>query len=259
MEISDILKDCVVEEGWVVKLPNIQLDRKTYLDVKKKLELIGGKWKSGKTQGFIFNEDPTDLLEEISNGGNRNLKKEYQFFATPDNIADWLVELANINEGDKILEPSAGQGAIVDAILRSNANFKSVDLIEAMSTNQKILIKKYDHINKVHIASPEGDDFLNFNDSTYDKIIANPPFSKNQDIDHVNHMYNCLKVGGRLVSVMSKHWQISNNRKENEFRGWLENVNAEIINIEAGAFKVSGTMIGTTIVIINKYYEVYGI
>jgi hypothetical protein len=38
----------------VVKLPNQQLDRKEYLEVKKKLELIGGKWKGGKIQGFEF-------------------------------------------------------------------------------------------------------------------------------------------------------------------------------------------------------------
>jgi hypothetical protein len=66
------------------------------MEVKNKLELIGGKWKGGKVGGFVFQEDPTDMLEQIANGENRKLKKEFQFFATPDELADKLVELADI-------------------------------------------------------------------------------------------------------------------------------------------------------------------
>ena len=88
-----ILKDCTVD-GNVVKLPNIKLDRKEYLEVKKALELIGGKWKGGKVAGFVFASDPTDLLNQIANGEKRNLKKEFQFFATPEKLAAYLVELA---------------------------------------------------------------------------------------------------------------------------------------------------------------------
>jgi hypothetical protein len=47
MTIQEILKDSTIE-GNVLKLPLIQLDRKDYCDVKKSLELIGGKWKSGE-------------------------------------------------------------------------------------------------------------------------------------------------------------------------------------------------------------------
>ena len=52
-----------------------------------------------------------------------------------------------------------------------------------------------------------GDDFLNPSEWAtafkYDRIIANPPFTKNQDIDHVMQMWNFLKPGGRIVSIMS--------------------------------------------------------
>lgn len=86
----------------------------------------------------------------------------------------------------------------------------------------------------------------------YNKIIANPPFNKNQDIDHIKEMYSILVDGGRLVSVSSKHWLTSNNKKETEFRCWLDDVNAEIYEIESGTFKESGTMIETCVIIINK-------
>lgn len=117
MDKETCLQSCTVE-GLIIKLPDYQLERKVYQEVAKSLELIGGKWKGGKVMGFIFNEDPTELLAQIANGENRNLKKEYQFYATPDSIADWLVQLADIKPEHNILEPSAGQGAIINAVRR---------------------------------------------------------------------------------------------------------------------------------------------
>lgn len=249
MTKEEVLQQCVVE-GNNVKLPQIQLDRKIYLEVAKSLNLIGGVWKSGKTQAFVFQEDPSELLEQISYGETRNLKKEFQFFATPDKLADWLVELADINEADSILEPSAGQGAIVKAINRVLPN-KKVYCYELMSVNQTIL----KNLTEVEFI---GEDFLNPDGKNtaqqlqFDKIIANPPFSKNQDIDHVKEMYNCLKSGGRLVSITSKHWELSNNKKETSFREWLKEVGADQYDIDNGSFKESGTMVGGFILVIDK-------
>lgn len=243
-EVIEVLKKCTVD-GLTVKLPEGQLDRKTYTDVKNKLELIGGKWKGGKIMGFFFNEDPAELLEQIANGENRNLKKEFQFFATPDKLADRLVELADIKDGQMILEPSAGQGAIIKAIQNKVSTSTNIYAFEAMPLNQTFLKK---------IASCEllGSDFLAECETYFDRIVANPPFSKNQDIDHVNHMYKHLKEGGRLVSIMSRHWMESSNKKEVGFRNFLDEVAAEIELIDAGEFSESGTNIATCIVIINK-------
>lgn len=247
MTKEEVLQGCIVE-GNNIKLPSIQLDRKLYLEVAKALELIGGKWKGGKISAFVFLTDPTDLLEQIANGKKRNLKKEYQFFATPDDLADYLVELAEIKEEDIVLEPSAGQGALVNAINRVIPN-KSVYCYELMDVNQTIL-------KKIPTVIFVKDDFLT-NDTyetayTYDRIIANPPFSKNQDIDHIKRMWARLNVGGKIVTIASTHWQISNNKKEREFREWLEKVGAYIEPIEAGRFKESGTMVGTNIIVIDK-------
>ena len=97
-----------------------------------------------------------------------------------------------------------------------------------------------------------GDDFLKSNGKEYSKIIANPPFSKNQDITHVYKMFEKLARGGRIVTIMSKHWQNSTNKKETQFREFLEELNAEITDINSGEFKESGTSIATVIVTIEK-------
>jgi hypothetical protein len=244
VEAIETLKNSKVD-GMIVRLPEGQLDRNTYLEVKGRLELIGGSWKGGKIAGFVFNEDPSDLLSQISNGEQRNLKKEFQFFGTPDDMADELVFLAEIKEEHLIDEPSAGQGAIVKAIQRAIPG-KEVDCYELMPLNQTIL-KKIQGVNLL------GDDFLKSNpEIKYDRIIANPPFSKNQDIEHIYKMYSLLKTQGRVVSVASKHWQMSNNKKESDFKKFLEDKKARIIEIEAGRFKESGTSIATCIIIINK-------
>jgi hypothetical protein len=243
MDKLSVLKDCKVD-GMVVKLPDIQLDRDLYLEVKKALELIGGKWKSGKVKGFVFSQDPTELLEQISNGEKRNLKKEYQFFATPDSIADRLVKLAEIDIDSTILEPSAGQGAIINAINRLYP-YKAIDCYELMDINRTFL-------SKIVTAYIRGNDFLIECDKNYDRIIANPPFSKNQDIDHIYKMYDCLNDNGILVSVASMHWHSCTHKKESEFFSWLVQHKAEIIDIEAGEFKESGTMVSSCIVKIRK-------
>ena len=248
MTKEDVLQNCTIK-GNIIKLPAGQLERKLYQEVAKSLELIGGKWKGGKTFGFVFPSDPTELLAQIANGEKRNLKKEFQFFATPDELADKLVELANINStgfrNRSILEPSAGQGAIIKAIHKYHPNTE-VHYCELMDINRSILEKKVE-------ANFICNDFLKIPKGyCFDYIIANPPFSKNQDIDHIKEMYNRLKYGGRMVTISSKHWLHSSNKKEMEFREWLSGVKASIEEIDKGEFKESGTMVGGLIITINK-------
>jgi hypothetical protein len=241
----EVLQQCTVD-GNVVKLPSFQLERKLYQEVAKSLELIGGKWKGGKVFGFVFQSDPTELLEQIANGEKRNLKKEFQFFATPEKLADYLVELADISGFDTILEPSAGQGAIISAIWRQLPG-QLVFCCELMETNRIFLHKMGVDVDCVAY------DFLEYKPRfLFNRIIANPPFSKNQDIDHVLKMYECLCPTGRLVSIMSESWVNGNQKKQVEFRKWIYEVGAEVIDIPKGSFKESGTMVGGVIVIINK-------
>lgn len=69
-EALKILQKCAVE-GLIVRIPDELLDRNIYTEVKGHLELIGGKWKGGKTKGFIFEEDPAELLAALTNEINR--------------------------------------------------------------------------------------------------------------------------------------------------------------------------------------------
>ena len=101
-----------------------------------------------------------------------------------------------------------------------------------------------------------GDDFLKSDTSIkYDIIVANPPFSKNQDVTHVLRMYEHLKDGGRLVAIMSPHWQHSQDKKSQQFRDFLQSVSGQVNEIDEGAFAESGTNIKTYFVVIDKKPE----
>lgn len=250
MTALEALQACTIE-GNNVKLPAQQLDRKIYLEVAKKLELIGGKWKGGKVFAFVFQSDPTELLQQIQGGENVNLKKEFQFFATPSHLADRMARMANINPDlqdpeQMILEPSAGQGAIIKAIKAYAHNDQFIHCFEPMPVN-KTMLEKIDGV--IHI----GDDFLEYKGGNkWHIIIANPPFSKNQDIDHIRKMYSVLANGGTLVTIASKHWQFASNKKETDFRNWLDEIGAEVEEIPAGEFSESGTKIATCLIKIVK-------
>lgn len=241
--ILDILGECDIRCNTVF-LPQIQLDRKIYQEVDKCLESIGGKW-SRKAKGHVFDDNPADLLDNlILTGETTDLKKEYQYFPTPKIIAHAMVEMAEIKPSDWLLEPSAGQGAIADAFPRGN----KFTLVELNAKNCEVLLEKdYDPIHG---------DFLTFTPfslgAKYDKIVMNPPFSKQQDIDHVLHAFDLLKVGGILVSVVSESPFFRSNNKSVAFRNFLQDLSADIITLPEGAFKESGTMVRTRIIKIKK-------
>jgi len=245
---QEVFDACRIE-GNNVYLPQ-QLDRKLYEQVNKALVGIGGKWNRS-AKAHVFPSDPSKLLGRVKEGEKINLKKDFQFFETPDDIADELVRLAFEvpYQIGRILEPSAGQGAIIDAIHRKDPDIK-VWCFELMGTNSQILKDKY---TEDQIGLYRESNFLNTkNFDGYSMIIANPPFTKNQDIDHIMHMYKCLEPGGKLVSIASNHWAESSNKKETEFQEWLYEKQGTVLDIPKGSFKSSGTLVGGSIIIINK-------
>lgn len=242
--VTEILKHCTLKDN-ILKLPNVRLNQKSYAEAKKWIEEAGGEWKGGKIQGFTFPFNPQRVFSILQKGERVRLQQEFQFFETPSKLADWLVSfVGEIVNTDKVLEPSAGRGAIVKAIHRNNPNV-TVDCYEMMPENKEIL-SSFDCVNIL------GDDFTTCADAHYDKIIANPPFANNQDIAHVKKMYCMLNKGGILASIISAHWEFAQEKVCSDFRDWLKDVNAHIYDIDGGEFKDSGTMIKSKAIVIIK-------
>lgn len=225
-----------------------RLEWKLYDAVNKAIVALGGKWKGGKTQAHVFEESPADAISDaIVTGDVENRKQARGFFETPAVLAMRLVDMADIQNGHRVLEPSAGRGRIVSAIHEGDGDAE-VDALEIDPTHHESLVNLSP--NRIIVA-----DFMQFtrtDDCCYDRIIANPPFSKQQDISHVSHMHKLLKSYGVLVSVMSAGVTFRTDRRSVEFRKLVADNGGEIEMLPEGSFKESGTMVSACVVTIPK-------
>src|SRR5690349_5257804 len=62
-------------------------------------------------------------------------------YSTPERLARWMVELADIRPGMRVLEPSAGEGDLADAV-RATAPSAALDVLEIEPTLQDRLQQK---------------------------------------------------------------------------------------------------------------------
>ncbi|MBQ7901103.1 MAG: methyltransferase [Clostridia bacterium] len=169
------------------------------------------------------------------------------FFPTPKNIVSQMLDVANIQPGDKVLEPSAGKGNIAD-VIKSNYPDNSLDVVEWNGGLAELLTDKGHNL--------VGNDFLE-TEGKYDKIVMNPPFEKGQDIDHVLHAYSLLNNGGRVVAIMSEGPFFRTDKKSTDFREWLDEVGGTSEKLPEGSFKNSerSTGVNTRLVVIDKSGE----
>lgn len=222
-----------------------QLDRDTYVSLNKALEALGGKWNRS-ARGHVFQGDPSQKLAEALEAGEVvDVKKTFEFFETPPEVANMLLGMVDLERGMKILEPSAGQGAIAD-VIRADCPECEVHVIEIEPANRAILKEKGYKI--------VGKDFLKYRKKKplYDRIIMNPPFSRQQDIDHVRHAWKFLKPGGKLVSIMASSAEYRQNKKAETFHQWADEQENSIYSLPQGSFKGSGTMVNTIVFTVQK-------
>ena len=247
--VMEVLGGCRVE-GQVLYLPEGQLDRETYEAVNKVLTMMGGKWNR-KARGHVFPEtaDPAELLDTaMLTGEVRDTKQEFQFFPTPRKIAERMCELAELDGTCHVCEPSCGDGRLADVIMEHHpASLVGVELNPDML--RALAGKPYEVIFE---------DFLKLGREdigTCDRMVMNPPFTRQQDIDHILHAYELLEDGGILVSIISESPFFRQDRKSRLFRDFLAEVGANTVELPDGAFRESGTGVRTRMLVITKERE----
>jgi tRNA1(Val) A37 N6-methylase TrmN6 len=155
------------------------------------------------------------------------LVKRLSAFYTPaslaDMLADWLVQTGS----ERILEPSVGEGALVDAALRSAARLSNSSKLRftACDINPEVIDKLARRLGERSEARAV--DFLQLDPAStglFDAVLANPPFTRNHDLDprrrailrdkfeatgaaglwvhFLIHAVEFLRPGGRLAFVI---------------------------------------------------------
>lgn len=249
--VFDVLTDATFLPGNMLRF-EAQLDRKLYLDVNKALEALGGTWNR-KAKAHTFDVDPRPAIEEALLTGTYRPSRngapiEFDFFPTSPELASTLAVRANIYPDDDILEPSAGDGALVRAIrtLHPDAHVECFEINEAL----------HPAIRKAGAATISSQDFLQAicaDGLGYERIVMNPPFTRQADIDHVIHAFeHWLRPEGRLVAIMSTGIAFRTNRKAVEFRALVDRLGGTIERNSDDAFTHCGTSVRTVMVVLNK-------
>jgi len=233
-----VLSRVTVEDN-IIFLTCGQLDRKQYQAVNGVLENMGGKWNR-KAKGHVFSEDPTDKLEQVLLSGEIVSPKKYGYFPTPAEVAIKLIKIAKIEPCMSVLEPSAGQGGIADFVPKDC----TLDCVELLPDNVSTLEKKGYKVQ-------QGDFLAIEPKQLYSRVIMNPPFEKQADIDHVKHAWKFVMPDGRLASIMSAGVLFRENHKTVEFRELVDN-HGYFERLPEGSFKEAGTGVNTCIVVLEK-------
>lgn len=136
------------------------------------------------------------------------------FFPTPDDVIEKMLEGIDLNSRMRILEPSAGKGNILDYIkekfnakyVYSGSFFTNMYCIEKDRELQQILLGKgYKLIDNDYLKHKT--------ERKYDLIIMNPPFSEG-----VKHLYHAMESSPEadIVCLLNKESLVNRYSKERE-------------------------------------------
>ena len=206
---------------------------------------VGGKEFDAPKQS---DSDPFDdaVLDYYSNQKlNRNNREGIDYFPTPEPLGYKMMQWANVGEGDTILEPSAGHGAIARYAPKSN-ELLSIEPSQSLFT--KLQLK----------AGGLGRKFLNNTFENYgtnnkhDVVVMNPPFGTAgaTAIAHLDKAFKHLDEGGRVVALIPRG---STDKKFDKWYSEQKNVamRAEV-DLPDIVFQQAGTNVRCRVVVLDK-------
>ena len=179
------------------------------------------------------------------------------YFATPEPVGLKMVEWARAKDGDYMLEPSAGHGAISrwfspntqNIIIEPSGNLAPE--AQMITPDAKLIENTFENHNIVN---------------KYDGIVMNPPFGHGGKtaIAHVAKAYRHLWDGGRLVALIPEG--PSADRYLNIWLNGATDAEGKVlrkpergavvladVKLPAVTFERAGTRVGTHILVIDKY------
>lgn len=191
--------------------------------------------------------------------------KRFGFYPTPDDVVAtvgghlWLRRDAG-EAPLRVLEPSAGTGQLARFAARERETYEGygkpgtpyralVDCVEIQPALADQL-RAEGVYNRVLCQ-----DFLQLQPAQahlYDRVLMNPPFDLERDIDHVVHALKFLRPGGQLVAIMSAGTEFRETKKAIAFRELMASMKAEWHDLPAGSFSEAGTYVNTLFVVVKK-------
>lgn len=229
-----------------------QLDRKLYVKTNEVLAALGGKWNRS-AKAHLFDGDAAERIDQAIIVGEVTTHKDIGFFPTPPALAEELVRMAKVGPGMLCLEPSAGSGNIVRAMVAAGGRVVAYERDLKMRQG---LVREFP---KVCSVGPE-DDFMDLGISNvllpeFDRGVMNPPFYQVGLGDHKDHAqlaYKLLKPDGILVCVLPGSVLFREDRKHTKFRTWVHEIYGTLTKLPPKSFHESGTDVETCVLYVEK-------
>ena len=208
---------------------------------------VGGKEfdNAGKEEQDGFDQAVLDYYGNQKLKGKRNERAGIDYFPTPEPIGYKMVEWAQLQEGEDVLEPSAGHGAIARYVPRDNGltaiepsrDLFSVLQLRAGGAGRKFVDNIFEQYNPVN---------------KHDVVLMNPPYGTagTTAIQHVSKAFDHLNEGGRLIAIIPR------GAADKKFEKWLEETKAAAfvgeVLLPSVTFSRAGTSVSTRIVVVDK-------
>lgn len=161
------------------------------------------------------------------------VSKDLQYYPTPLEVVDYVLDDIYLADDAVILEPSCGCGRFLDRIKQKNRKVTTLG-IEINPERVRICREKGHtvmHKNFLALHPVEETDI----------VIMNPPFYGKHYVKHVEHALKFLKKGGILKAILPATARYDHKILDGEWR-----------DLPVGSFKSSGTNVNTTILTIRK-------
>ena len=199
--------------------------------------------------GEVLADGDAHEQEEDLFSPKRSVARNFGHFPTPPGVASKVIKSASLARSQDappltVLEPSAGSGNIAQRAVDAGC---VVDCVEIQGHLASELQASGLYRNVRH------EDFLSrLPHGSYDRVVMNPPFDLERDIDHVMHAMEFLKPDGLLVAVMSAGTEWRETKKARAFRDRMKALKAKWQDLPAGSFSPVGTNVNTVVLRVWK-------
>lgn len=159
------------------------------------------------------------------------VSKDLQFYRTPKEVIDRILNNHRLIKGDLVLEPSCGDGAILDALKEKGCKTMGVEFDAGRCNQSRAKGHQVIMGNFLELEPHE----------SFDAVVMNPPFYGKHYVKHVEHALKFLKVGGELITILPAS-------------AWYEHklLRGKWTDLPTGSFRESGTNINTGYLRIRK-------
>lgn len=136
------------------------------------------------------------LAARAENGTAPVAVSAWQLFPTPEDVAERMIDAADLSPGLLVLEPSAGTGNLVRAILARGADVVACEIAPKVAEQFALDFPS---------ASLVVGDFLAQSVESlggpFARVVMNPPFHRGDDARHILHAAEMVAPGGVLVGL----------------------------------------------------------